>query len=546
MSNAPQIFDLRPRVLVVDNNERTRKWFAKLVEKWGYRPILAEGQGGGLLQNARDQVRAARCQLALVDMRLVDDLDEDDTSGLKLVQDLKPASSIVVSASGDPVDARDSIELGAASFVSKDEDPEVLRAKLQKEADRWCANCKKIQIGPADILEQISASLCSEFPEEYHDQILDVLMNLFPDAHSLRLAKLGFDPQTAQISSAPRPKSVVLKVYEDGEPHPKIIKLARIYKIQRELIRYNQFIDGHLRGGHNPIWLSQSQLWDIGGAKFNYVGKSETSFANLWHTESLENIQLILTRFFTDFWVEHYNEKKPVENISLYQLYCDVWGPEWIERVRKMLASDFGKNLTLKHDPPLALINPLQWLLDKIVESPDEDASRIARTFTAVTHGDLHGDNLLVDQDHNAWVIDFERSGVGHILQDFTELESDIINRMKCDEENFGSYFRLCFAVAGPTDISAIEKNPQIRNPEFAKALEVITILRSLAEQCTGVSDAREYILGLLFNTVFRATIIKPERADCRKRILMLASILCHRLEHWDEPWPPKEWQQLS
>ena len=44
-----------------------------------------------------------------------------------------------------------------------------------------------------------------------------------------------------------------------------------------------------------------------------------------------------------------------------------------------------------------------------------------------MTHGDLHGDNLLVDKEH-AWAIDFEHTGSGHILRDFAELEVDILS----------------------------------------------------------------------------------------------------------------------
>ncbi|GAB4493855.1 MAG: hypothetical protein Fur0016_29840 [Anaerolineales bacterium] len=70
-----------------------------------------------------------------------------------------------------------------------------------------------------------------------------------------------------------------------------------------------------------------------------------------------------------------------------------------------------------------------------------------------------------------------------------------------------------------------------------------ISHLRLLAHKCTGISDARQYLLGLLFNTLFRATISTTnQRKQIQQRALMLASILCHRLDHWEEAWPPPQW----
>ncbi len=68
-------------------------------------------------------------------------------------------------------------------------------------------------------------------------------------------------------------------------------------------------------------------------------------------------------------------------------------------------------------------LNPATWILAHAEES------RIHSAQLAITHGDLHGDNMFVEEDH-CWAIDFERTGRGHILRDFVELEEDIITRL--------------------------------------------------------------------------------------------------------------------
>jgi hypothetical protein len=83
-------------------------------------------------------------------------------------------------------------------------------------------------------------------------------------------------------------------------------------------------------------------------------------------------------------------------------------------------------------------------------------------------------------------------------------------------------------------------------DPGIRKALQTISLLRQLAVQCTGMQDARQYLLGLLFNTIFRATINNHANyRERQNRALMLAGIFCHRLDHWNDPWPPEEWKSI-
>ena len=154
---------------------------------------------------------------------------------------------------------------------------------------------------------------------------------------------------------------------------------------------------------------------------------------------------------------------------------------------------------------------------------------------------------MLIDENNIAWVIDFERTGEGHALQDFVELESDIINRLKCSKENFPAFYQLCMLITGQKEIQLLDKSEVIStDQEMQKALETISSIRLLARESTNISNFQEYLFGLLFNTIFRATITPDDPlTDHQKRALMLASIICHRLDYWDMPWPPEEWQRL-
>jgi hypothetical protein len=94
--------------------------------------------------------------------------------------------------------------------------------------------------------------------------------------------------------------------------------------------------------------------------------------------------------------------------------------------------------------------------------------------------------------------------------------------------------------------MGAIKAEMVSTDPATEKIIRTVSIIRTLAYQCTGISDFRQYLWGLLFNAIFRATIISKDDPHKKSQVrsLMLASILCHRLEHWGESWPPEEWKR--
>lgn len=546
--NGNPFSETKARVLIVDNNERMRNMYKELVAFWGFMPVLAQGLGNALLEDARLKAREHRCQLALVDLRLIDDLDDEDVSGLKLVPDIKPTVSIVVSASVDIDNVRRSLsdEVGAASYVGKGEGPAILKEKLDREARELCAAWKEVVFDPGDMLEDIAAILFENIPADYRDQIADIFVRLFPLAKCLRLERLSVSSMTSTYSTVPRPKSVILNVYEDNK-QPVIVKLARAKKMSIEVERYRTYIQGYLKGHYHP-WLSKPTiLWDIGGAIYTSLGSTDSRlFSHFYSQASFADIEYSLTHFFRETWSPLYAQARECQNVSLFREYCKVWGPEWYERVCKFHAPDARELMKGALPKDIFPVNPLTWLQEKMGQGA-EDQSIIASTALAVTHGDLHGDNILVDEHRNAWVIDFERSGEGHILQDFVELEGDILNRLISAQENLPSFYKLCVEVTRSTALEPLKNLDRFDDPEVKKAMQTISLLRQLAREITGITDARQYQLGLLFNTLFRATITGDSaRTLSQQRALMLAAIICHRLDQWSGPWPPEEWKEIT
>ncbi len=530
-----------PRVLIVENNETSRRMYRDLLSHWGYLPVTAEGIGQALIKNAKSKAREFRCQMALVDMRLLDDIDDEDKSGLDLISQLRPAVCIMMSGYGGLADSRKANEKGASGFMGKSEGPRAFKEKLEQESLKLCAYKKELNIEPQALLARLKKNLLIGSAARFDDQIADCLLRLFPDARRLRLEKIDTDNISSDLSTVPRPRSVILKVYEDDR-QPVIVKLARESKIARELDNYRRYIDGQLKGNYVPVLRGQALMWDIGSIKLSYVGTINQTFSSFFQAQPVNKIKHSLNGFFTKTWEPHYQQAATAQNISLFELYCQVWEKDWVTRIKNF--SNFHPEEVIQQPiwEDAQTPNPIDWMKINIFNG--RDASVVEYTKTAITHGDLHGDNMLVDANNNIWVVDFERTRDGHILQDFIELESDIINRLPCTPENLPAFLSTCIAVCEHKEIKGMELTEAIEaQSETRKALLTISYLRSLARDCTGIHDARQYLLGLLFNTLFRATISTTnQRKHCQQRALMLASILCHRLDHWEETWPPPHW----
>ena len=197
-------------------------------------------------------------------------------------------------------------------------------------------------------------------------------------------------------------------------------------------------------------------------------------------------------------------------------------------------------------------MNPVRWL-----ESHMQDSTIIAYRL-AVTHGDLHCDNLFVDGEH-AWVTNFERTGPGHILRDFIEMEVDLFTRLGPGMS--GDEINMDLQVAGQilVDRFDFESNSnlyrRISHPSIFKAIDVIREHRKICAEVTGPSNFREYLWGLLFNLINLVTRIDRYTPQWNPAML-LGGIICERLErgnqifisysHKDRKWLERIQTQLK
>lgn len=538
----------KARILIVENNLRTREDNKALVEYWGYQAIVAEGQGQELLQDARHKCRQEHCHLALVDMHLIDDNDHQDNSGLDLIPHLVPTPTIIFSGSKDISDAISAIQKrGAVTFISKVEKPEKVKAALEEYLPRYSAHSREMMFAWQNHIYQkvIEDFLPGGIRNPYPDQLKDLIARLFPDARSITVEPIDFDPES---HFALRQPLALLRVTETGSVHSFMVEIAPAEKVEQARRNWKGFLASMITSEIQPIHFEI--LWDIGGVVYP-IDRDHRAFTfaaycieKLKEENAIDAICQSLRVFFKS-WEKFYSRKQD-QHQSLFAAYSEVLGRNWYFTLRTLLPKE-GKAMLPTQMIGLDVPLPLSWLQKHIFVS-DNDESMLPEMYRATTHGYLLADHLIVLEDGKPFAINYSRAGIGTVMQDFVALETDLIIRLsgRYDPSDFRTFYQLCISLLKSERLGEIDEIPTDLLEEGKKVLGIISSLRGLALHYCGISDFRQYLWGLLFHSLFRAGILPKTEKIAQERALMFSSMICSRLEHWGHSWPPQNWPPVA
>jgi hypothetical protein len=403
------------------------------------------------------------------------------------------------------------------------EPPERLVEAVKEAARRSSAARFGLQLRPGRGCErsEVFSALFPGTAELPPNMAADLLHRLFPESREMTVECLSAHPASVPVS---RGHSVVCKVTPEHLA-PFVVKFGPADKVEREASRYSRYVHDRLTGRYYSEMHASKTFWDAGATSYKFIGANEgrlLTFSERYEQEGDSSALLRpLRHFFADLWGLNYRAPSTPWLSPLFELYARslklharLKEPQLRRRVAAAVAVS-GADLP----------DPLLWLDQR------RASSQLPDTRQAVTHGDLHGDNLFVDGDH-AWVIDFERTGPGHILRDFAELEVDILTRLApvpADAPAVALAFYQMAVLLTPDGISA-EMGGWAGTGDGQKALAVLSGLRQLSREVTGRWRTEEYLWALLFDAVFLLSLAAPDSPQWR-RALMLSVVLCRRLE---------------
>jgi hypothetical protein len=349
----------------------------------------------------------------------------------------------------------------------------------------------------------------------------DLLYQLFPNSPDLALEIITNLPSTGQMGNPC--DSVVLKITPNHK-QPVVVKLATAERTQREARNFAQYVDGSLAAIFRAQLDNSKRFWDLGAAAYTFMGsvvEAMPTFSAFYARHDPQHILYPLRQFFTTVWKPHYDAISVENNVCLYDLYEETLH---LERKYEKLGVDRPVLTPL----PTSLIDPLTW-----IRQHRRDSSR-PNVNIAITHGDLHGDNLFVDH-RNAWVIDYERSGPGHAVRDIAEIEVDIVTRLTAIEDFkvFNQLVQTVVATLCSSKPQASAPFPSGESFELAESAKTLAVIQGLHEIATGLgllADSCEYLWALLIDALF-IMLARATGPSQRKRAQWFGAALCAGLE---------------
>ncbi len=526
------------RVLVIDDDPRVLEDIQAMLDGTDCMAEGVIGRGQRLVTEAKKKAKAFRPHVAVIDLALID--DPSDRMGLELLDSLGPACCIIYSAHLDIELTRRLRDEYGVDYFSKSEPPEHLLKAIRDGLHSHCAGfCGFMPQFPHDFdATTIVRVLLDESMRPPCECVQDVLRQLFPEVTRLSLTMLS--GQETDLQSVSRGHSFVAMGHPQGGVSV-VVKFAPVADMYKEARNYRDYVEDKL-GGRFYAQLKEHILsWELGGATYAFIGNVSAQaagshpFRQFYRSmQKAETILQPLDYFFRAVWgVIHYSKPR-MQKGCLFDAYNRD-----LALADKLEAFPDTCRIRL---PGFAhpLINPISWVQSHINKSPSE-------WYEAITHGDLHADNLFVDGVH-AWAIDFERTGPGHILRDFAELEVDILTRLAfpagqtSDSTPLYQLLELLKMLLRPEALNP-ETHSQDCQPVLGidgeKARSVVMGLRKIANDVTGCDDAREYYWALLFDAVFVACLVREDSPQ-RERALLLGAALCKRLSMVPgDVWPP-------
>ncbi len=565
-----------PTILVVENRPQTLLSRKRSFSAEGFRVITANSP-----EEAKKQAAEHVIHLALIDVRLIDDQDETDLSGLELAAYFKEKHPLIerVVTTAQKWERIEELMLE----VYKPDKKAVRLTNSFYQVERY--RPKEVSKVVRDVFTRIP--LNPELKLTLHrglswETLVGQLKQFTGDTGNDRERKergikllqdltcLLFSAPSSQdhqptevhfLSTSPgySPCTVAMvrPKFADAKAAGLAIKFGPRKSIDQESYNYNRwvkpFIQNSTRLEHETVWCS-----DIGALLYTFAGDNVKSIVTLrkyYQDKSVTTEQLCKTleHLFARTCEMWYTEgPKSAEAVRhkatrldvLYRDYLKLNTPtkiEDLETASRELLNDRLSPLKRKGDKlqldlgdgaPLELPNPLSVCLTK---KPPRTSKLfpVVSDFT-ITHGDLHAGNVIVNEGRTR-LIDFYKTGPGHSLRDFAELESDI--KFNVFNGEFRERYELDRALLIPerwTDEIALKRPTE----QQARAVAAIRQIRTLAGSLTGIQDMKEYHGALLFYALKAVSgytsysSISQDLKLNRTHALLSAALICRQLVH--------------
>lgn len=471
----------------------------------------------------------------------MDEYDLYNDDGIKLLQKLHQEKTteaikvIMLSAHGTKEQGRKAFhDYRVADFLSKDQfdNQDILKAVQEALNDinlsleiHWKAS------GAAEAVQNLDiggnrVERNSPLQKQAAEELEDLLCRLFKGAKGVFVEPLIPGHSGASVLS-------VQPFYQTGGPgHKVVVKFGDVKKIEEEHENFKNYVQRFLGSGRNTTAIDVHYMPILGGIIYTFLGTSQDrlrNFGEFYLKKKLPQITKVLNRLFEGTCGSWYASRQVLQLVNLTDEYQHLLGHsvETLEHLPGVSGTQKLSFDALKNGQ--AFTNPI-WA------SKSMDRPFVYPTYLCTTHGDFNPNNLLVDNEGNVWLIDFQKTGPSHILRDITMLDATIrFQLITAEDATLEECLRMEEALCRIEHFSEIKRLPSrlaTTNPALAKAYGAILSLYKKASKLVLQNpndDMNEYYCALFYhalNTTRFATLSEGQR----EHALLCASLLADRL----------------
>lgn len=534
-------------ILFADNDRDFLDTRAKFLEAAGYQVLKATTPA-----EAERCLREVWAPLAILDLRLVDDDDEKDLSGLTLAKmDVcRPIYKIILT--GYPThelvrellwiqnrDRRKSVDL-----LEKEEGQEELVEAVNQAFDEHVRINRRLEIDrrfhPSSLVNQIEPGLGDARLLNRAAELEDLFRRLFYEKSQIRIDRQIWRREDRAALS-------VFAFAQSKAPESMVVVCGHHTRVIDEARRYQEYAPRAM--GEVGVALSAT-------AETAHFAANAYTLAD----GDLENSHSL---------ADHYRDTdgklfgKALE--TLIQKTLAVWAqkPPVPDDKGRSLSQIYRELLRLDETrlPPGAFEERVQAIIDhshtwahKLGARIERDAGRLTfhfnngsfsypdpaqalyrasgiddhRVLLLPTSGMLSGDNILTDGGGRSWLTDFAEAGLAPLHWNFVALEAAI--RFDWRETSKLQWLHDMERRLAPGGYAVLDMR-DLERPMY-KSVAAIQTIRRLASQTAG-EDPLQYHLGILFHAASRIAELNPRfrllSGECARLIqaLMAAAMIC-------------------
>lgn len=532
----------RGRILFVDNNADFRTTRARFLHA-SYHVLEA-----GSVPEAEQLLQEQWLHLAILDIRLEDDNDEKDISGLLLAQEEAYRFLPKIILTSFPTVEAARAALGSAltglplavDFLRKDEGPEALLRAIEDVFTRHVRinNALLIQTNPQQpvtfphLTSLIETGLAGERLMQRAEELEDLFRRLFYEKRQITLERLLW-----QFSG--RVALVIVAFQEGTLPESFVVVCGEQAAMAEATQRYHTFAPKAL-GATGTVLSAQTATMHFTAHAYALVNadlEAVQPLTDLYRTgqEKAVNAALEgLVQHTLATW--HHNRRLHEEERTLGAVYRALlrWSSAMSEQCTECIQAlahqlptlglEFthvpGQLALRLHGQTLTYPEPVATLLH---------FSGIGQPVLLThTPGRLSGDNILADIQGRTWLTDFAEAGLAPWLWNVVALEATIrFDWVEHSDLPALHYMEQHLLDAPFNQIELRQIEPHLRKP-----VRVLQTLRRLAAPLIG-SDLLPYYLGLAFQATSRFMDFNPAMQLTRHELirrthaLVAAAMLC-------------------